>query len=1018
MKLYPRSRRRFSEQPLLPRLSKVMKRSVLVGLVLGWIGVAGCGAAKAFSPLEQEQEQVGVDLVQRLGCASKRSLEEGRETRMVRRAPPNNATSVCPSDLTLCATGCARLSTDIYHCGSCDTVCSSGVAQATDYCISGRCEFACDPGRSAVSCPDRFMCLGPNDGCPSTDTNGTSKVTAPPPLNSTRAAVNSPNGTVFALVLLRDPTRSLVCNPDGCNAPQLATPQTYFMNTCSDSACSASQIRFSSSPTLCLAASDDGDLEAEGCINDGTTPGAMDNLTQERRKRQIWKMEVDTLGYSGTAIYSTAFKGSDNSCVGQNLTAAPDHIDIGSCHKNTALWFTISPADKNFFANIMGPTPSPPADPMLASKADAGPTRPDTPIIAIASSAGAVVAVAGAALGYLYWARAKKRRNKDDDDDNFENTFDDMAGIVAKKTVSERRSVESSRTAHSRRSERSRRDSARMSRGIVSDTLSSPALSRTLQNLSHSPTNPRPLVTNLDTPTSTAPRTGFNSPRVSLSATPRLQSLIRSRGSQLGSGAVGSGAIQRPLRALSEAILSVPEDAAEGAPVVSGLDTVQLPRREVEEPDGGIVGNINPFYLALGGHPLSSEPVVVNRILVAISDFAATLTDELDMVEGSAYLVELLWADGWSYARNMTTGASGYVPIVGLTSGPDPDALPDVGGPRVMEVDVGGPRGMEQRLSTRRLTEGQSRTSRRGGSGEVRAEGEPVRLSSTARQSTAAVFPSGARDDGVDQVQPDEVPLSRSGSGSQRMMWESASRSSRRSCATHVAMESIHDREPRLSGPVESTQHRINSVDASSSKASGRVRRHDSSSSFTSRTAGSSSSSSGPGRSSPHHRTGSSAGMADQNTSNNTPSAIHDVMHIFTQLETESTSGSTRVARSGSDRILGEPRERGPSHRSSSVGPERRSGRSPRSEGEFSPNGGQGSRSGAGSQSRGSRLVRAGSNGSTFSMRSGTTNLDGVEVNLETLDQLLVGRHITREAYLVLRSRLANGSRMVAVPSV
>ncbi|KXS12737.1 hypothetical protein M427DRAFT_34558 [Gonapodya prolifera JEL478] len=79
-----------------------------------------------------------------------------------------------------------------------------------------------------------------------------------------------------------------------------------------------------------------------------------------------------------------------------------------------------------------------------------------------------------------------------------------------------------------------------------------------------------------------------------------------------------------------------------------------------------LLEHINPFYLSLGGSPLSHEPVEVNRVLVASSDYVPTLTDELELAEGSAYYVDLLWADGWCYGRNLSTGIGGYAPIQAL----------------------------------------------------------------------------------------------------------------------------------------------------------------------------------------------------------------------------------------------------------------------------------------------------------------------------------------------------------------
>ncbi|KAJ3334934.1 hypothetical protein HDU93_007012, partial [Gonapodya sp. JEL0774] len=76
-----------------------------------------------------------------------------------------------------------------------------------------------------------------------------------------------------------------------------------------------------------------------------------------------------------------------------------------------------------------------------------------------------------------------------------------------------------------------------------------------------------------------------------------------------------------------------------------GLDSVQIP---APAPNiSSLVANINRFYLALGGQPFSDQPVMVNRVLVAVTDFEPSLTDELELREGMEYHVELLWGDGW-----------------------------------------------------------------------------------------------------------------------------------------------------------------------------------------------------------------------------------------------------------------------------------------------------------------------------------------------------------------------------------
>ncbi|KXS12738.1 hypothetical protein M427DRAFT_71854 [Gonapodya prolifera JEL478] len=100
------------------------------------------------------------------------------------------------------------------------------------------------------------------------------------------------------------------------------------------------------------------------------------------------------------------------------------------------------------------------------------------------------------------------------------------------------------------------------------------------------------------------------------------------------------------------------------SPVRGGHDDMEVQSQFAGAPS--ILQNINPFYLSLGGRPLSNAPVEVNRVLVASADFTPTLTDELELVQGSAYYIDLLWADGWFYGRNLSTGSAGYAPAVAL----------------------------------------------------------------------------------------------------------------------------------------------------------------------------------------------------------------------------------------------------------------------------------------------------------------------------------------------------------------
>ncbi|KAJ3322260.1 hypothetical protein HDU93_003132, partial [Gonapodya sp. JEL0774] len=96
-------------------------------------------------------------------------------------------------------------------------------------------------------------------------------------------------------------------------------------------------------------------------------------------------------------------------------------------------------------------------------------------------------------------------------------------------------------------------------------------------------------------------------------------------------------------------------------------DTTLQGVRDLDPNDGSsIIQNINPFFLSLGGSPFSGDPIPLKVVLVASMSFVPTLTDELELVEGTAYYIDLLWGDGWCYGRNLSTGAAGYAPIVAL----------------------------------------------------------------------------------------------------------------------------------------------------------------------------------------------------------------------------------------------------------------------------------------------------------------------------------------------------------------
>ncbi len=55
----------------------------------------------------------------------------------------NNTNNSCDEGLVLCGESCFDLQTDAEHCGSCDTVCTTDLDNASPTCVAGQCAAAC-----------------------------------------------------------------------------------------------------------------------------------------------------------------------------------------------------------------------------------------------------------------------------------------------------------------------------------------------------------------------------------------------------------------------------------------------------------------------------------------------------------------------------------------------------------------------------------------------------------------------------------------------------------------------------------------------------------------------------------------------------------------------------------------------------------------------------------------------------------------------------------------------------------
>jgi hypothetical protein len=59
--------------------------------------------------------------------------------------------SPCAAGLAACAGTCRATQTDIAHCGTCNTACTTSLPNAVPGCVAGRCEALCAPGFARVS---------------------------------------------------------------------------------------------------------------------------------------------------------------------------------------------------------------------------------------------------------------------------------------------------------------------------------------------------------------------------------------------------------------------------------------------------------------------------------------------------------------------------------------------------------------------------------------------------------------------------------------------------------------------------------------------------------------------------------------------------------------------------------------------------------------------------------------------------------------------------------------------------
>ncbi|KXS12288.1 hypothetical protein M427DRAFT_59632 [Gonapodya prolifera JEL478] len=72
---------------------------------------------------------------------------------------------------------------------------------------------------------------------------------------------------------------------------------------------------------------------------------------------------------------------------------------------------------------------------------------------------------------------------------------------------------------------------------------------------------------------------------------------------------------------------------------------------------------ISPAYLALGGDPSSEDGVAINSTLVATTTHEPSNQDEMALVAGDEAYVSRVFPDGWCYAKNLRTNATGFVPF-------------------------------------------------------------------------------------------------------------------------------------------------------------------------------------------------------------------------------------------------------------------------------------------------------------------------------------------------------------------
>ena len=78
-------------------------------------------------------------------------------------APPEDSAAGCPiATPTLCGTTCVDEATDPSHCGGCSTVCSGAGANATNQCISSKCEIVCDSGYQQCTVSGTTTCVAPS----------------------------------------------------------------------------------------------------------------------------------------------------------------------------------------------------------------------------------------------------------------------------------------------------------------------------------------------------------------------------------------------------------------------------------------------------------------------------------------------------------------------------------------------------------------------------------------------------------------------------------------------------------------------------------------------------------------------------------------------------------------------------------------------------------------------------------------------------------------------------------------